>query len=764
MGSIITAFLVYTTMAFNPNKSDGNTTKDTETLINFSKVIQAKDATLEYQKDASTIASSAIGFADFWRLSSAFFMPAIGKDSIQSSNEIKKNGKVITVWSVRGIFSWYDPFKNYTLKNTDNTFRIDQITNGSLYYGTESDGTITFYSVDMVANLTYIADGQDMTTMIVFPGMYVRFDPKINKTLKWSDLFRIMLALKSADEKNPTGIEFVDPRMNTTNGKNIFFMYRLPNETKILFEYLHTFFDTKVKTLDILKQYAKTGTSWFTGSPSESIIKNPTKNTYRLLGEMQMIFSQAVNNQITSDVFKTKILDIIATAKNFWLETKASDLLEKFLIDWRFALFLNEWDKGSQYQVLYDQAASILGIVPQDGKWKLFQLLSNIFSKNLIGAKADNSTALNTATVLQNTLSQWEKNGIETKDYFDISLYSFLILQKMVVWNEATNQNIIQRSELEGKTLYQIYITIFSATQKYVDGIKDETLKLNAQKSLVSDFYNDMLSWLVNSLYGTYAEDVGGKINLKSAFIYRGDPKLSDKNHDEIVNLLTTTYQTASQIYKWKIIGIYGTWDATSKNILEKNLVELEGFIALVGNKDYRQYQNSPYASDPVTHLPNYNPQKKVLERYESSLPNNTSQTSAPETTTSQNAEDITRTTKIFTQLAGLSAANAVTLTNTSGTLYNVRFAVNQNLVQAVYDSSKMSISNIVILKWNQKITINDPLTFPQFRGVIASIGAYQMRLQLIMQQNPWILGNDAVIFIEKNQIQIQWKIFSLTN
>jgi hypothetical protein len=36
-----------------------------------------------------------------------------------------------------------------------------------------------------------------MTDMMLFPGMYIRFDPKLNRNLAEADLFRIILSMVS---------------------------------------------------------------------------------------------------------------------------------------------------------------------------------------------------------------------------------------------------------------------------------------------------------------------------------------------------------------------------------------------------------------------------------------------------------------------------------------------------------------------------------------------------------------------------------------
>lgn len=117
------------------------------------------------------------------------------EDGVSPNNIVSRNEKLLTVGKTSAIFSWYDPFKNYELQDEGKNFRLSQITSGSVYFSSEADGSIAIYSVDLVANLTFLSNGQEMTKMIIFPGMHVRFDPRLNASLKDADLLRIMQVL-----------------------------------------------------------------------------------------------------------------------------------------------------------------------------------------------------------------------------------------------------------------------------------------------------------------------------------------------------------------------------------------------------------------------------------------------------------------------------------------------------------------------------------------------------------------------------------------
>lgn len=126
---------------------------------------------------------------DFGRLSTAFVMgnplPSI---AFSGNYDIKFE-------NLQGIVSLYDPFSLYRLYPVDHTYQINQITNGSFYISNEPDGTVSIYSIDAVVELSFFDQSIKMTDMILFPGMYIRFDPRANLSLKGADLFKIMLIL-----------------------------------------------------------------------------------------------------------------------------------------------------------------------------------------------------------------------------------------------------------------------------------------------------------------------------------------------------------------------------------------------------------------------------------------------------------------------------------------------------------------------------------------------------------------------------------------
>ncbi len=92
------------------------------------------------------------------------------------------------------------------MKSVKDDYLISQITNGSFYLSREGDGTVSVYSIDAVIRLDFLDKGNYMTNMLLFPGMYIRFNPEYNRNLAKADLFRIILSMVS-DATNTDAVE-----------------------------------------------------------------------------------------------------------------------------------------------------------------------------------------------------------------------------------------------------------------------------------------------------------------------------------------------------------------------------------------------------------------------------------------------------------------------------------------------------------------------------------------------------------------------------
>lgn len=91
---------------------------------------------------------------------------------------------IIQIGYLNGIISLYDLFNSYTIQSSKGDFSLEQITNGSFYIGRTTTGKVVIYAIDGVARLTFQSNSQEMTSMVLFPGTYISFDPKRNINLR----------------------------------------------------------------------------------------------------------------------------------------------------------------------------------------------------------------------------------------------------------------------------------------------------------------------------------------------------------------------------------------------------------------------------------------------------------------------------------------------------------------------------------------------------------------------------------------------------
>jgi hypothetical protein len=113
-----------------------------------------------------------------------------------------------------------------------------------------------------------------------------------------------------------TGVEFVNLRMDDTNDRDTFFMYRLPKETRVLFRMLHILFHDRVAQVDILKKYA-TNSSYISTEELSTWIKNPSKKNYYLFQELEKTLSDGIQFPTKKEEFSQKIQKIHKQAQSF---------------------------------------------------------------------------------------------------------------------------------------------------------------------------------------------------------------------------------------------------------------------------------------------------------------------------------------------------------------------------------------------------------------------------------------------------------------
>jgi len=490
------------------------------TLILWSGAVSSSLKYTSRSEDPSELKKNETFYIDFWRLSSVFFLP----DSLSGSKSLKDfhlDKNILNLPSSGSmIASLYDPFSSYSLYSPSGNFTLDQVTNGSFYVWNEPDGTISLYSIDAVWTLTFLSQWKKMTSMTLFPWMYFRFNPSENKNLAWADLFQIIQSVSFQKEGIITGIEFVNPRIDTWNALDAFFMYRLPLQTRVLFRQLRTLFVQRVDQVNMMRSYSASG-DFLSLEDMNSLLVNPGKRNAILLMDLQSTFSDSLQAWVDTEKFVKRIQDIHNTAKTLPIGNDVDKLFQEFLTDGRFAMFSQITDQ--KFVSIYNEVAKIIGIAPNTQKYQLFQKLSDIYSRNLVNqlqwsiGKIDVYTP--SATELIGTLTS---SGMTGDDSFNIAMYALNILSK------SQEQNLFTLDFIKNNATYNFIYTIFVATDNYLSTIIDATKKVNIQNAIAHQLYVPLSESLVTSLYKYFTIDQGGYIYLSSAFF------LTDQMKNEI--------------------------------------------------------------------------------------------------------------------------------------------------------------------------------------------------------------------------------------
>ena len=496
----------------------------------------------------------------------------------------------IILEDMEGIVSLYDLFSTYTITSAGREFRLEQITNGSFYIGKEADGKIAIYAIDGVIRLVFLDKWTEMTNMILFPGSFIRFDPKRNAALKWADLFRTILSLQDWEDEV---FEFINPRVNTGNEKDTFVNYRLPLETKILFRVLSARFHNQVEWVDLLKSYSSDDTTPTTQA-SEWML-NPAKRNHLMLLELKSLLSHIVTLKGTSKSNVDRIAEIYRDAKSLKMESStAKKTIEQFLLDGRFALYGNISEVGKGYQENYEKIAQMIGITPSSGKSRLLQNLADIYSGNLFLQTSKNSTFIidtfrPTATTLLSTV---QTGWIDQKDYFDIALYAYNILDKV------QDNGVLSRDYIENNATYDYLTTFFYAGNKYMNSIDDPDKRNKTISSFSSQFYEKMLSMIVGSLYHTFMKEDHGALFLWSAYADTKSVKINIDTLRYIYKLnwiISNVNDTIRSAYEgWADMDVYTK--------IQKETSRLNGLASLLDpekrNENYKKYIESPYVAE----------------------------------------------------------------------------------------------------------------------------------------------------------------------
>jgi hypothetical protein len=203
---------------------------------------------------------------------------------------------------------------------------------------------------------------------------------------------------------------------------------------------------------------------------------------------------------------------------------------------------------NSQFDAIYTETANILGIVPGTGKGKFFQYLSDIYSRNIVLQRKDPTfSGIDTYTPSADGLKETlDNSNIESKDYFDIALYTYQLLQK------TQDKEMFTHESLTSRATYGLIDTLFGATDKYINGLTTPELQKSAYQTLIIQFYAPIANILTRSLYGTYASYSDGKIYLDRQYLDGDFVKFDVKMRDNIEStyaIMLDTYNRVAPLY-----------------------------------------------------------------------------------------------------------------------------------------------------------------------------------------------------------------------
>ncbi len=526
---------------------------------------------------------------DFGRLGSFLYL---APEWSQSWVLTESGTSDIIISDVPGIMSLYDLFQSYRIYDKKWTFRLDQITNGSFYIGKEPDGKVAIYAIDGVIRLVFLTAKEEMTSMILFPWSYIRFDPSKNRSLKGADLFRTILSLQEGQNEV---FEFVNPRVNIGDDKDTFFNYRLPKKSMILFRALSSNFRKKVENIDIQKRYAY---QWaLTEENVSSFLLNPSKKNHNMLVQLYALLSRAVDPWANSENLVINIGRLYEQAKLLNIQDNTAKIIvEQFLLDGRFALY--GWVANSRYQGIYESIAKMIGIEPTSGKSYLLQSLADIYSRNLFTQKRTvNSIKIDTywptAVELEKTL---QKNEIDQKDYFDIAIYAFNILRK------TEENSLFSQSTLEDTSTYTYLSIFFRAANLYIESIEDIAKKQQTVMSFSKQFYDYIITTLSHSLYSYYTVSEGDAIYLSPDLREGTKLKISEEfkqnidNINAVIEFVSPSIEALWSSSWWSDIDTYTR--------IQDEIIRLKAFWGLIEENNYKDYIKSPYKTLSWSKIP----------------------------------------------------------------------------------------------------------------------------------------------------------------
>ncbi len=259
----------------------------------------------------------------------------------------------------------------------------------------------------------------------------------------------------------------------------------------------------------------------------------------------------------------------------------------------------------------------MIGIEPTSAKSQLFQSLADIYSRNLFTQKrTDNSLFINTysptATELIKTL---DKNEIDQKDYFDIAIYAYNILHKM-----EESPKILSQSAIEDISTYTYLATFFRASMRYIESIEESEKQKQTIMSFSRQFYDYILSLIVNSLYRIFIVVEDGALYL--------NPQFREGNRVKISQELIGNIQNLNAIVEAVTPSIESLWTASGQTDTDTyaninyNIIRFKAFTDMINPDNYKDYIKTPYkvSTGETLFFPAIDLEKNTVIRFDKSV------------------------------------------------------------------------------------------------------------------------------------------------
>lgn len=468
----------------------------------------------------------------------------------------------------------------YTIKGDG--FRIEEITNGSVYIGKENDGAYSIYSVDAVVRFYFLVWDEAMTDIIIFPWYHMRFDPSKNADLKNADLLRVVTVF---DRTSNMGLQFFNPRSTKTNTPFTSNILGSASLLTALQHYLKAHLndreevDRKYNQAQIIRE-----------EPSSMLFINKEKKNFFFKLHLYNALSRIVDPNANVDTAIRDVQKIFNDSASLGINSDVKAILREFLTDSRFVIYGGEFNQG--FEKMYSAVAELLGIAPKTEQTLIFQKLSDAYLTNIINI-APLDTYNWVAKVLENTLTVPD-DQLKSKDYLDISLYAHTILNDSFDrWKDEKSWTGGGANFVTLESTYTLVSTLFQASKKYYDHPDQASRKDIALTAFASQLYVPILRDLTNGIYSVFIQVQDWRYFLKPAYIKPNESANIDR---DIFVWIADVVKRADEANN--VFGIVKDRSVERENLTTNytEMLDLTKKLQRVSNmiQDYRSYKKNP--------------------------------------------------------------------------------------------------------------------------------------------------------------------------